>query len=139
MKKIFLLGIGLMVSAVNINAMELHEGPFVGINTFKDKCQAATAGEPSDDGFFGYIGEAKTKVIMNKNFVIATCKADVDDTTLEYLAGEEAIVERDDIPCRIVVKKPGPHQPMTHYDGTGGFTVTPSGNINGHCKHIVNP
>ena len=139
MKKIFLLGIGLMVSAANVNAMELHDGPFIGINTFKDKCQAATEGEPTDDGFFGYIGDAKTKVVMNKNFVIATCKADVDDTTLEYLAGEEAIVERDDIPCRIAVKKPGSHPPMAHYDGTGGFTVTPSGNINGHCKHIVNP
>ena len=138
MKKIFLLGIGLMVSAANVNAMELHAGPFIGINTFKDKCQAATEGEPTDDGFFGYIGDAKTKVIMNQDVVIATCKADVDDTTLEYLAGEEAIVG-EDIPCRIAVKKPGSHPPMAHYDGTGGFTVTPSGNINGHCKHIVNP
>ena len=133
MKKIFLLGIGLMISALNVNAMELHDGPFVGINTFKDKCQASTEGNS-----FGFMGDGKTKLIMNQDVVIATCKADIEDSMVNYMAGEEAIVE-EDIPCRIAVKKPGHHQPMTHYDGIGRFTVTPSGNINGHCKHTVNP
>jgi len=134
MKKIFLLGIGLMVSAVNVNAMGLHEGPFIGINTFNDKCQASTEGNS-----FRYMGEGKTKFSMNQDVVVATCKADVDDseTMVEYMAGEEAIVEKD-IPCRIAVKKTGAKK-MTHYDGIGRFTVTPSGNINGHCKHIINP
>lgn len=123
-----------MVSALNVNAMELHDGPFIGINTFKDKCQVST-----EDESFRFMGDGKTKITMNKNFVIATCKADVDDSMVEYMAGEEAIVERDDILCRIAVKKPGPKQPMTHYDGMGSFTVTPSGNINGYCKHTINP
>ena len=133
MKKTFLLGIGLILSAVNVNAMGLHEGPFVGINTFNGNCQASTEGNS-----FRFMGEGKTKFTMNQDVVVATCKADVDDSMVEYMAGEEAIVE-EDIPCRIAVKKPGPQQPMTHYDGIGHFTVTPSGNINAHCKHTINP
>ena len=130
MKKTFLLGIGLMVSAVNVNAMGLHEGPFVGINTFKDNCQASTEGNS-----FRFMGEGKTKFTMNQDVVVATCKADVDDSMAKYMAGEEAIVE-EDIPCRIAVKI---DDQMTHYDGIGYFTVTPSGNINAHCKHTINP
>jgi hypothetical protein len=131
MKKIFLLGVGLMISTVNVNAMQMHDGPFIGINTFKDKCQAVT-----EDESFRYIGDAKTKVTMNKNFVIATCKADVDDSMFDEIMVEETIIERDDIPCKIAVRKPNSHPPMAHYNGTGGFTVTPSGNINGHCKAV---
>ena len=123
-----------MLSTLNVNAMGLHNGPFIGINTSKDRCQASTVGNS-----YRYMGEGISKVSMNQDVVVATCKADVDnsETMVEYMAGEEAIVE-EDIPCRIAVKKTGA-QKMTHYDGIGGFTVTPSGNINGHCKHIINP
>ena len=132
MKKIFLLGAGLMLSALNVNAMEMHPGPFIGINTFKDKCQTTT-----EDESFSFMGDAKTKFTMNKNFVIATCKADVENSMRSDMAGEEAIVERDDIPCRIAVRKPGSKPPMVHYDGMGGFTVTPSGNIKAMFALIV--
>lgn len=107
------------------------EGDFIGINISKEHCRMQAADES-----FAYMGEAKVKYTMNKNFRLATCKAD-------YLQEEpeEAIVVRDDVPCKIaemnpdwVKGEPGNGPKMFHYDGMGGYTVTPSGQVIGHCK-----
>ena len=116
--------------ASNVSAMQ--SGPtedFIGINISKENghCRMQTADES-----FAYKGEAKVKYTMNKHFRIATCKAD-------YLQEEpeEAIVVRDEIPCRIAEMNseftPGNGHKMIHYDGIGGFTVTPSGQVIGRC------
>jgi hypothetical protein len=127
MKKIYLLGIGLLMSSLNVNAMGgqemMNEAPFIGINTWKDKCHIIA----EHDGFT-YQGDAKTKVTMNENFVIATCQA-------RYLMDEDlpavAIEGRNQVSsCRIKVEG---LQPFT---GTGGFTVSSGGVVNGNCKAV---
>ena len=72
MKKLFLLGAGLLVSAMNINAMR-PDVPFIGINPSEGHCHIeATGGELS------YMGKAEVKFTENRNFMIATCKAEYD-------------------------------------------------------------
>ena len=125
MKKILLLGAGLLVSVMNVNAMggggHHPTAPFIGINTSDDgRCHIITEG-----GEFTYKGPAETKLTENKNRRIATCKA-------EYSVDEEFPVEIDgrvgDIPCRIGIPGTG------HFDGTGGFTVSKGGVVTGNCK-----
>lgn len=141
MKKISFLfcAVSIVLSVNQVNAMPTFDGSFLGINTAKDHCRMQT-----EDGSFTYMGGAKTKLTMNNNYVISSCKA-------EHELGdkiEEAMVEREDIPCRIAMENSmGMEKPMgtegsmgngkpkmIHYEGVGGFTVTPAGNVAGHCK-----
>ncbi|TXL00895.1 hypothetical protein BMR02_04910 [Methylococcaceae bacterium HT1] len=77
--------IGKLQFANNVSAKPAGpEGDFIGINISKEHCRMQAADES-----FAYMGEAKVKYTMNKNFRLATCKAD-------YLQEEpeEAIVVR---------------------------------------------
>ena len=105
MKKIFqFLGSSAIVLFVNnANAMPTVEGNFLGINTWKEHCRMQT-----DDGSFAYMGEAKVKYTMNKNFILANCKAEYLQDEEETEEMEGAVTERADIPCRIAVKNPDP-------------------------------
>lgn len=116
-----------MLFVSNVSAMPSFDGSFLGINVSMEHCRMQT-----EDDSFAYMGEAKTKYTMNKNYILANCKA-------EYLQDEEleqAVIERADIPCRIAKNNPDPEArpKMIHYDGMGGFTVTPSGYVIGHCR-----
>jgi hypothetical protein len=122
-----------MVSAFNVNAMPNGERPPLGINAAKEHCHFNT-----EDDSFSHMGPAKVSLTTNKNFVMAKCKAEYNQD--DYMDGaselEDAVVERDDISCRIVIANPDStaKPKMFHYDGMGGFTVTPSGHIIGRCK-----
>ena len=59
-----------------------HEAPFVGINPVMEKYHILA--EEGDE--FEYKGEAKTKLTINKNYVLATCKA-------EYIMDEETLID----------------------------------------------
>jgi len=123
MKKICLLGIGLMIATFNAYAMEseqmMPEGPFIGINTWKDKCHVVT-----EDNAFLYMGDAKTKVTMNDQFVIATCQVVYPtDADVPPVNGRNEVAN-----CHIKVEGyPG-------FQGQGGFTISADGIINGNCK-----
>lgn len=83
MKKISLFAIALTATSLNVNAMGgmgNHEGPFLGINTMMDMCHMI-----SEDNDFTYKGKSETKLTMNKNFVLATCKG-------EYIQDGEMMV-----------------------------------------------
>ena len=56
MKKILVLGAGLLVSTMNVNAMPQHEAPFVGINPVKNKCHII-----AEDGAF-LVNELSTHI-----------------------------------------------------------------------------
>ena len=124
----YLLAIGLMISSINVNAMGgmgEHEGPFLGINTMKGMCHMV-----SDDNTFTYMGKSETKLTMNKNFVLASCKG-------EYLQDEEMAIDIPNgrnqvVDCRIKVEGiPG------FFEGTGGFTVdVDEGVVSANCKAI---
>lgn len=124
----YLLTIGLMASSINVNAMGGmgdHEGPFLGINTMKDMCHMI-----SDDNTFTYKGPSETKLTMNNNFVLATCKG-------VYLQAEEMAIDLPNgrnqvVDCRIKVEGiPG------FFEGIGGFTVdTDEGTVSANCKVI---
>ncbi|GAB4275137.1 MAG: hypothetical protein Kow0065_23130 [Methylomicrobium sp.] len=74
-----------------------------------------------------YHGPADSvKVTTNNNFAIASCTV-TPDTDGDV---QPAFVERDNVPCRIKYKHPGPY----FYEGFGGFTATPSGNVIARCK-----
>ncbi len=123
MKKIHLLAIALTVTSINASAME-HEGPFLGINTMMDMCHMI-----SEDDDFEYRGPSKTKLTMNNNFVLATCKG-------EYIQDAEMIVPNgrtQAVPtCRIKVKGV-----KGTFQGTGGFTVdSEDGTVSANCKAI---
>jgi len=116
MKKIYLLAAGLFATSINVSAMP-HDLPFFGINTVMDKCHI-------EDNDFSYKGEAKTKLTMNKNFVLATCKA-------EYIVDEENPIEiegRVEVNTCMIMTKEG------RKSGTGGFTVSQGGIVTAICK-----
>ncbi len=73
MNKISILTAGLFITSFNVSAMpeHQHEAPFLGINPVMEKCHMI-----AEDDAFAYQGEAKTKLTINKNFVLATCKAE---------------------------------------------------------------
>ena len=128
MKKMYLLAIGLMVSSINANAMGgmgEHEGPFLGINTMKGMCHMV-----SDDNTFTYMGKSETKLTMNKNFVLASCKGEYlqyEEMTIDIPHGRNQVVD-----CRIKVEGI-----PEFFQGTGGFTVdTDEGVVSANCKAI---
>ena len=134
MKKIFqILCISVAMLLVNnVSAMPMPDGDFLGVNVSMEHCRMQT-----DDYSFVFKGDVKIKKMENKNYIIATCKAEAE---VEF---EQAEVVRDDITCRIAKKNPdfeqggghGPgHGKMIHYKGIGGFTITPSGQVIGRCK-----
>jgi len=121
MKKMFLFTITLITASINANAAD-DTGAFLGINTMMDKCHMETV----DDTFIFKGIPAETKITMNKNYVLATCKA-------EYLQDEEAVEypngRNHSYACRIRDDKPG------YYEGTGGFTIdSDEGTVSGNCK-----
>ncbi len=119
MKKLLLLGAGLLVSAMNVNAMPAPpDVPFIGINPVKGHCHIEATG-----GEFSYMGPAEVKFTENRNFMIATCKAeyDVDEELPIDIQGREGS-------CRIGIPGKGPTE------GTGGFTVSQGGVVTGRCK-----
>jgi len=126
MKKIHLLALVLTATSMNVNAMGgmgEHEGPFLGINTMKDMCHMI-----SEDNEFSYQGKSETKLTMNKNFVLATCKAEYiqdDEMSVEDVHGRNQVVN-----CRIKVQ--GFHG---FFEGRGGFTVdADNGQVSANCK-----
>ncbi|WP_341327407.1 hypothetical protein [Methylotuvimicrobium sp. KM2] len=125
MKKSTLLftALPLLLAANVANAMQPH-APIV-INPFGNQgnggCNIA-----SEAGDSVYHGPASVKVTINKNFAIASCTV-TPDTDGDV---QPAFVERDDVPCRIKYDHPGPF----FYNGFGGFTATPSGNVIARCK-----
>ena len=124
MKKINLLAMGLMVTSINVNAME-PEGPFLGINTMKDMCHMVSEGNT-----FTYKGKSETKLTMNRNFVLATCKGEYlqdDEMTVDTLNGRDQVTN-----CRIKVKGIA-----GFFEGTGGFTIdAEEGIVSANCKAI---
>jgi len=127
----YLLALGLTVASINVNAMGGmggmgdHVGPFLGINTMKDMCHMISEGND-----FSYQGKSETKLTMNKNFVLATCKGEYlqdDDMSVEDVHGRNQIVN-----CRIKVK--GYHG---FFEGKGGFTVdADEGTVSSNCKAV---
>ena len=80
----------------------------------------------SADGDDIYQGPGKIKVTINGKFAIATCTVK-PDTDVDV---RPAFVERADVDCHIKSKK----EDSNFYEGFGGFTVTPSGNVIARCK-----
>lgn len=131
MKKIHILAIALTVTSINASAMGGmggngdmgHQGPFLGINTMKDMCHMI-----SEDNGFTYMGKSETKLTMNKNFVLATCKGEyIQDQDGEMMVpnGRTQVST-----CRIKVQ--GFHG---FFEGTGGFTVdSEDGTVSANCK-----
>ena len=127
MQKTLLLGAGLLVSAMNINAMPMqHEAPFVGINPVMEKCHIIAEGDE-----FAYQGGAKTKLTINKNYVLATCKA-------EYIVDKENPIDIqgrvEGIPCMIGIPGWAGLEVKGPSTGTGGFTVSQGGAVTATCK-----
>ncbi|MDT8427094.1 MAG: hypothetical protein RQ733_14080, partial [Methyloprofundus sp.] len=105
--------------AINVNAMPMQpEVPFIGINPVRGMCHIEAA-----DGEFSYMGAAEVKFTENKNFMIATCKAEyeVDKDMPIDIQGREGS-------CRIGIPGKGPTE------GIGGFTVSQGGVVTGRCK-----
>jgi len=125
----YLLAIGLTVSSINVNAMGGmggdHEGPFLGINTMKDMCHMI-----SEDNGFTYLGKSETKLTMNKNFVLASCKGEFlqdDEMAIDLPHGRNQVT-----PCRIKVEGI-----KGFFEGTGGFTVdADDGVVSANCKAV---
>jgi len=126
MKMKFLLGVGLLVSAINVNAMPMHEAPFVGINPVMDKCHVI-----AEDDAFTYQGAAETKLTINKNYVLATCKAD-------YIVDEENPIDIqgrvEGIPCMVGIPGHAGLEVRGPSHGVGGFTVNQGGSVTASCK-----
>jgi len=125
MTKIHLLALALTVTSFNASAMGGMgggpQGPFLGMNTVKSMCHMV-----SEDNNFIYKGPSETKLTMNKNFVLATCKG-------EYIQDGEMMVPngRTQVPaCRIKVEGFD-----GFFEGTGGFTVdSEDGTVSANCK-----
>jgi len=137
MKKLsFLTSLIVIIYTNTVSAMGGGQPPIdhIGINTFNEMCHITT-----DIEEFMYKGGARTQLIENKNFLLATCKA-------EYPQDPDMIneiVERADTPCVIGVENPtfdsgtdSPKDKIIRHHGSGGFTITPSGNAAGFCKVI---
>jgi len=120
MKKILLANVLLMC------AFTVKAEPMLGINAVMDKCHVVT-----DDGTFAYQGPAETKLTINDNFVIATCKA-------EYIVDADNPVNLQDkvegIPCHVGIPGWAGLEVKGPSYGTGGFTVSATGIINAFCK-----
>lgn len=135
MKKLLLLGAGLLISAMNVNAMGGggdHEAPFVGINPVMEKCHIIAEDDESvENDEFAYQGEAKTKLTINKNYVLATCKA-------EYIVDKENPIDIqgrvEGIPCMIGIPGWAGLEVKGPSKGTGGFTVSQGGVVTATCK-----
>jgi len=126
MKKLLLLGAGLLVSAMNVNAMPMHEAPFVGINPVMEKCHIIAEYDE-----FAYQGPAETKLTINKNYVLATCKA-------EYIVDKENPIDIqgrvEGIPCMVGIPGWAGLEVKGPSAGTGGFTVSQGGIVTATCK-----
>jgi len=126
MKKLLLLGVGLLVSAMNVNAMPMHEAPFVGINPVMEKCHIIAEYDE-----FAYQGPAETKLTINKNYVLATCKA-------EYIVDKENPIDIqgrvEGIPCMVGIPGWAGLEVKGPSAGTGGFTVSQGGIVTATCK-----
>mgnify|MGYP007022654806 FL=1 len=116
----------MILSTNNINAMPMHEAPFVGINPVMEKCHII-----AEDDTFTYQGEAKTKLTINKNYVLATCKA-------EYIVDYENPIEIEGrvegIPCMIGIPEWADLEVKGHSEGIGGFTASQDGVVTATCK-----
>lgn len=124
MKKSFLfIGLPMLLTITTANAMQ-PPAPIV-INPFGDGgnggCMISSA-----EGDSVYHGPGSVKLTTNNNFAIASCTI-TPDTDGDV---HPAFVERDNVPCRIKYQHPGPY----FYNGLGGFTATPSGNVIARCK-----
>ena len=121
-----LLGAGMAITFVNANAMESHEAPFVGINPLMNMCHII-----AEDNVFAYQGPAETKLTINDNYVLATCKA-------EYIVDEENPIDIqgrvEGIPCRIGIPGWAGLEVRGPSDGIGGFTVSQGGTVSAKCK-----
>jgi len=125
MKKILVLASALMATtSMTAYSMEapMHEAPFAGINTVMEKCHIISENE------FMYKGAAKTKLTINKNYILASC-------TAKYLEVKEAPVQNEgrvsEIPCIIAVEE---DEAVIKYSGVGGFTVSQGGVVTANCK-----
>ena len=83
----------MVIVSLTANAMESQEAPFVGINPVMNMCHVI-----AEDSAFAYQGPAETKLTINGNYVLATCKA-------EYIVDKENPVNLqgrvEGIPCRV--------------------------------------
>jgi hypothetical protein len=131
MKKVstLLTALPMLLAMSTANAMGgPPANPFIGMNPFANQgngmCHLISA-----DGTSVYKGPGDIKVTINNNFAIGTCmvKPDTDGDV------KPAFVERADVACHIKSEQSG------HYTGTGGFTVTPSGNVIARCKAELAP
>ncbi|NOR79646.1 MAG: hypothetical protein GQ529_02245 [Methyloprofundus sp.] len=129
MKKIFLLSAGLLVFTMNVNAMPHHdmEAPFVVINPVMEKCNILA----EEDDAFTYHGPAKTKLTINKNYVMATCKA-------EYIVDKENPIDIqgrvEGIDCMVGIPGWAGLEVKGPSKGIGGFTVSQGGVVTATCK-----
>ena len=116
----------MILSTNNINAMPMHEAPFVGINPVMEKCHII-----AEDDNFAHQGPAKTKLTINKNYVLATCKA-------EYIVDHENPIEIEGrvegIPCMIGIPGWADLEVKGPSNGIGGFTVSQGGVVTATCK-----
>lgn len=127
MKKVspLLTAVPMLLAFTTANAMPDHPTPFIGMNPFahdgEGMCHLI-----SEDGENVYHGPGKIKVTINNNNAIATCTVKPDSD----VDVQPAFVERANVACHIKSQKKGPY----FYNGFGGFTVTPSGNVIARCK-----
>jgi len=127
MKKIsFLLSsMAMLLSANSINAMPMHDAP-VGINPVMERCHII-----AEDASFAHQGPAKTKLTINKNYVLATCKA-------EYIVDPENPIEIEGrvegIDCMIGIPGWAGLEVKGPSFGTGGYTVSQGGVVTATCK-----
>jgi len=123
-----ILGAGLFIAAMTANAMPHHtpEAPFVGINPIMEKCHIIAENEA-----FAHQGSADTKFTINKNYILASCKA-------EYLVDKENPIEIEGrvegIPCMIGIPGWANLEVKGPSFGTGGFTVSQGGVVTATCK-----
>jgi len=122
MKKILLANV-LFFCAFTVTA-ETSE-PFVGINPVMGMCHVET-----EDSAFVYHGKADTKLTINDNFVIATCKAEAPFDA----ENPPALHERGGIDCHVGIPGKAGLEVSGKSEGTGGFTVSSSGVVSAFCK-----
>jgi len=126
MKKMLILGAGLFITTMNVNAMPQHDAPFVGINPVMNMCHII-----AEDDAFAHQGPAETKFTINKNYILASCKA-------EYLVDKENPIEIEGrvegIPCMIGIPGWAKLEVKGPSFGTGGFTVNQGGSVTATCK-----
>jgi len=122
-----ILGAGLFINAMNASAMPMpHDAPFLGINPINSMCHIIAENEA-----FTHQGPAETKFTINKNYILASCKA-------EYLVDKENPIEIEGrvegIPCMIGIPGWAKLEVKGPSFGTGGFTVSQGGVVTATCK-----